>query len=246
MLPHTALRTARPSWQPAAPVPVSEPGRRAVGRQRGPGRPCGRLRGGTDRRAPAVRGSGGPGRVPPIRRVRATRRGGQGRRGRADASAATGRVRGAHAGRIRAGRGRGGVTSRARRLTSARAGSRERHAGGAAGASDRRAREVHVGGAGAAVASVLGRLTLVGRYGTAPPPGPSIGVPRAFARRSPDARRTGRCGAHVPLACARAATPGGEWPPSWCLGVMRPRRGAWGLIALGGAALGATCPWRLP
>lgn len=133
MLPHTALRTARPSWQPAAPVPVSEPGRRAVGRQRGPGRPWGRLRGGADRRAPRQYAVPvGPSRV---RRVRAARRGGQGRRGRADASAATGRVRGAHAERIRAGRGRGRVRSAgagaSRRRGRGRVGSRASHARGA-------------------------------------------------------------------------------------------------------------------
>lgn len=244
MLPHTALRTARPSWQPAAPVPVSEPGRRAVGRQRGPGRPCGRLRGGADRRARRQYAVPvGPSRV---RRVRAARRGGRGRRGRADASAATGRVRGAHAGRIRAGRGRGSITSGARRLHVG--------AGGFAGASRRWGRgRVRSAGAGASRRWGRGRGRVSSRASHAPGAVRNRTASRAvhrrsraFPRRSPGARRTGRCGAHVPLACARAATPGGEWPPSWCLGVMRPRRGAWGLIALGGAALGATCPWRLP
>lgn len=229
MLPHTALRTARPSWQPAAPVPVSEPGRRAVGRQRGPGRPCGRLRGGADRRAPAAYADP----VGPAAYAVYAVYGPRGAEGRAvEGARMHPQPPGAYGARTRGGYGPDVVEGASRRggrgLTSAGAGSRERHAGGAAGASDRRARELHAGGAGAAGASVLGRLTLVVRYGNAPPPGPSIGVPRAFPRRSPGARRTGRCGAHVPLACARAATPGGEWPPSWCLGVMRPRRGAWG------------------
>ncbi len=227
MLPHTALRTARPSWQPAAPVPVSEPGRRAVARQRGPGRPWGRLRGGADRRArpcadpvglSRVRGSGGPGSV---RRVRAARRGGRGRRGRADASAAPGRVRGAHAGRIRAGRGRGGVTS----------GAREAHvgAGGFAGASRRWGRgRVRSAGAGASRRRGRGRGRVSSRASHARGAVRNRAASRTVHRRSPSVPQAlaGRAGAgRMCLWHAR----GRPLP----VGSGRPR-GASGSCALGG------------
>lgn len=228
MLPHTALRTARPSWQPAAPAPVSEPGRRAVARQRGPGRPWGRLRGGADRRArpyadpvglSRVRGSGGPQPRTPCT-------------GRAARRAGPSRARGC----IRSHRAR---TGRARGADTGRTWSRRRHVGGAggsrrrgrvrgsvtpvgpAGASDRRARELHVGGAGARgrVSSRASHARGAVRNRTAS---------RAVHRRSPGAPRAlaGRAGAgRMCLWHAR----GRPLP----VGSGRPR-GASGSCALGG------------
>ncbi len=238
MLPHTALRTARPSWQPAAPVPVSEPGRRAVARQRGPGRPWGRLRGGADRRArpyadpvgpSRVRGSGGPGRVRPIRRVRAARRAGPSRARGCIRShrARTGRARGADTGR---------TWSRERHV-----GAREAHVGadGCAGASRRWGRgRVRSAGAGASRRWGRGRGRVSSRASHArgavrnrtPPPGPSIGVPRALPGRSQDGQVRGACasgmreGGHSRWGVAALVVPRGHAPSAGCLGADRPRR----------------------
>ncbi len=60
MLPHTALRTARPSWQHAAPVPVSEAGAACCRAPEGPWKAVGAAPGRRGSAGPAVRGSGGP------------------------------------------------------------------------------------------------------------------------------------------------------------------------------------------
>ncbi len=234
MLPHTALRTARPSWQPAAPVPVSEPGRRAVGRQRGPGRPCGRLRGGAD----------------PVRPGRTRIRWARPRTpytpctGRAARRAGPSRARGC----IRSHRAR---TGRARGADTGRTWSRGRHVGGAeahvgagrfAGASRRWGRgRVRSAAAGASRRWGRGRGRVSSRASHARGAvrnrtasravhRRSPGIRQAFPGRSQDRQVRGACasgmreGGHSRWGVAALVVPRGHAPSAGCLGADRPRR----------------------
>lgn len=234
MLPHTALRTARPSWQPAAPVPVSEPGRRAVGRQRGPGRPWGR-RGSA---GPAVRGSGGP---QPRTRIRWARQCAP-CTGRAEGRAVEGarmhpQPPGAYGARTRGGygpdmvegasrRGAGGSRRRGRvRGSVTPVGPRARQIGGrgsftSAGRGRGRvsSRASHVRGA---VRNRAASRTVHRR---------SQSVPQALPGRSQDGQVRGACasgmreGGHSRWGVAALVVPRGHAPSAGCLGADRPRR----------------------
>ncbi len=228
MLPHTALRTARPlvtARRPGSGLGAGAAGCRA---SEGPWKAV--------RAARRRRGSAGPGRTR-IRWARprtpytpctghAARRAGPSRARGCIRShrARTGRARGADTGWTRS----RGVTSGARGR--GRGATRRGRGGGVAGASDRRARELHVGGTGVAGASVPGSATIAGRYGNAPPPGPPIGVPQALARRPQDGQVRGACasgmreGGHSRWEVAALVVPRDHAPSAGCLGADRPRR----------------------